>query len=132
MQCLIVAAGKGLRLRKHGNSKPLVELAGKPLIRRVIENAAQAGVKEFVVVTGYEASVLEAYLKNFAPEVGVAIRTVYNPNYEKPNGLSVFAAREEMGHRFLLAMCDHLMAPEISPCPGAETVITPSARYSRA
>ena len=113
MQCLIVAAGKGLRLRRHGNSKPLVELAGKPLIRYVIENAAKAGVAEFVVVTGYEASVLDAYLKNLAPRIGVSIRTVYNPDYEKPNGLSVFAARQEMGQRFLLSMCDHLMAPEM-------------------
>ncbi|MCH7630893.1 MAG: NTP transferase domain-containing protein [Proteobacteria bacterium] len=113
MQCLIVAAGKGLRLRRHGNSKPLVELAGKPLIQYVIENAAKAGVAEFVVVTGYEASVLDAYLKNLAPRIGVSIRTVYNPDYEKPNGLSVFAARQEMGQRFLLSMCDHLMAPEM-------------------
>lgn len=113
MQCLIVAAGKGLRLRRHGNSKPLVELASKPLIQYVIENAAKAGVAEFVVVTGYEASVLDAYLKNLAPRIGVSIRTVYNPDYEKPNGLSVFAARQEMGQRFLLSMCDHLMAPEM-------------------
>lgn len=113
MQCLIVAAGKGLRLRRHGNSKPLVELAGKPLIQYVIENAAKAGAAEFVVVTGYEASVLDAYLKNLAPRIGVSIRTVYNPDYEKPNGLSVFAARQEMGQRFLLSMCDHLMAPEM-------------------
>ncbi len=100
MQCLIVAAGKGLRLRRRGNSKPLVELAGRPLIQHVIENAAKAGVTEFVVVTGYEASVLDAYLKNLAPQIGVSIRTIYNPDYEKPNGLSVFAARREMGRRF--------------------------------
>lgn len=113
MQCLIVAAGKGLRLRRHGNSKPLVELAGKPLIAHVIDNAAQAGVSDFVVVTGYEATVLDAYLHELAPMLGVSIRTVYNPEYEKPNGLSVFAAHEEMNQRFLLSMCDHLMDPEM-------------------
>lgn len=113
MQCLIVAAGKGLRLRRHGKSKPLVELCGKPLIAHVIENAKIAGVKDFVVVTGYEATVLEAYLHDLAPKLGVSIRTVYNHEYEKPNGLSVFAARDEMNQRFLLAMCDHLMDPEM-------------------
>ena len=113
MQCLIVAAGKGLRLRRRGKSKPLVELAGKPLIAHVIENAVQAGVNDFVVVTGYEATVLEAYLHDLGPELGVSIRTVYNPDYEKPNGLSVFAAREEMNQRFILSMCDHLMDPEM-------------------
>ena len=113
MQCLIVAAGKGLRLRRRGKSKPLVEVAGKPLIAHVIENAAQAGVNDFVVVTGYEATVLEAYLHDLGPELGVSIRTVYNPDYEKPNGLSVYAAREEMNQRFILSMCDHLMDPEM-------------------
>ncbi|MHA1543865.1 MAG: phosphocholine cytidylyltransferase family protein [Alphaproteobacteria bacterium] len=113
MQCLIVAAGKGLRLRRHGKSKPLIELAGKPLITHVIENAKIAGIKDFVVVTGYEATVLEAYLHGLAPKIGVSIRTVYNPEYEKPNGLSVFAARGEMNQRFLLSMCDHLMDPEM-------------------
>lgn len=113
MQCLIVAAGKGLRLRRRGKSKPLVELAGKPLIAHVIENALNAGIRDFVVVTGYEATVLEAYLHDLGPRLGVAIRTVYNPDYEKPNGLSVYAAREEMNQRFLLSMCDHLMDPEM-------------------
>jgi 1L-myo-inositol 1-phosphate cytidylyltransferase len=122
MQCLIVAAGKGLRLRQRGNSKPLVQLAGKPLIQHVIENAVKAGVTEFVVVTGYEASVLDAYLKNLAPQIGISIRTVYNPDYEKPNGLSVFAARQEMDRCFLLSMCDHLMAPEIVREMAAEQI----------
>lgn len=122
MQCLIVAAGKGLRLRRHGKSKPLVEVAGKPLIARVIENAKTAGVNDFVVVTGYEATVLEAYLHDLAPKIGVSIRTVYNPDYEKPNGLSVFAARDEMQQRFLLAMCDHLMDPEMVKELAAQTI----------
>ena len=87
MQCLIVAAGKGLRLRRHGNSKPLVELAGKPLIQYVIENAAKAGVAEFVVVTGYEASVLDAYLKNLAPRIGVSIRFVSATSSTSPNSM---------------------------------------------
>ena len=122
MQCLIVAAGKGLRLRQHGNSKPLVHLDGKPLIQHVIERAVKGGVNEFVVVTGYEASVLDAWLHNLSAEMGVPIRTVYNPDYEKPNGLSVFAAREEMASRFLLVMCDHLMSSEIVSEMVAETI----------
>jgi len=113
MQCLIVAAGKGLRLRKRGPSKPLVELAGKPLIGHVMENAIAGGIRDFVIVTGYEATVLDAYLKGFAENHDVNIETVYNPDYEKPNGLSVAAARDVLGKRFLLSMCDHLMDPEM-------------------
>lgn len=122
MQCLIVAAGKGLRLRKRGKSKPLVKLAGKPLIGHVMENAIHGGVSDFVIVTGYEASVLDAYLKDFAANNGVKIESVYNPEYEKRNGLSVVAARGVLGPRFLLSMCDHLMDPEMVRIMAAQTI----------
>ena len=122
MQCLIVAAGKGLRLKSRGDSKPLVTLAGKPLIAHVMENAIAANVKDFVVVTGYEATLLSAFLKDFAGHNGVNIRTVYNPDYEKPNGLSVVAAREALGPRFLLSMCDHLMDPGMVKAMAGETL----------
>ena len=34
-KCLIIAAGKGMRLRSHGDSKPLTPIFGVPLIERV-------------------------------------------------------------------------------------------------
>ena len=39
MKCLIIAAGKGIRLRRRGESKPLIRLLGVPLIERVIRSA---------------------------------------------------------------------------------------------
>lgn len=113
MQCLIVAAGKGLRLRARGNSKPLVELAGKPIIAHVVERAIAGGVSEFVVVTGHEADTLEGYLAPFVAKRGAGVRFVRNPEYDKPNGLSVLAAARALGERFLLVMSDHLMDPGI-------------------
>lgn len=113
MQCLIVAAGKGLRLRQRGNSKPLVELAGKPLIQHVIENANAAGISDFVVVTGYEAEALESFLESLAWDRDLDITFVRNLEYERPNGLSVLAAKDHITSPFLLTMCDHWMEPEI-------------------
>lgn len=111
MQCLIVAAGKGLRLRARGKSKPLVELAGKPLIQHVLERASKGGVTDFVIVTGYEAETLEGFLGEFATDKPFSITFVRNPDFEKPNGLSVLAARPYLKKTFLLSMCDHLMDP---------------------
>ena len=54
MQCLIIAAGQGRRLREQGDSKPLVPLLGVPLIERVIRAAREAGADAFYVVIGYQ------------------------------------------------------------------------------
>jgi len=53
MKCLIIAAGKGHRLRSKGDSKPLTPLFDIPLIERVIRCALEAGADDFFVVTGY-------------------------------------------------------------------------------
>jgi choline kinase len=111
MQCLIVAAGKGLRLRARGPSKPLAELAGKPLIAHVLARAKAAGLRDFVVVTGHEAERVEGFLSPFAGREGLNVAFVRNPEYEKPNGLSVLAARKALTSPFLLTMCDHLIDP---------------------
>jgi len=55
MKALIIAAGKGRRLEgltKDG-PKPLIKLLGLSLIERVMLTARQAGIDEFVIVTGF-------------------------------------------------------------------------------
>lgn len=51
MKAMILAAGRGERLRPLTDSipKPLVEVAGKPLIVYHIENLVQAGVSDIVI-----------------------------------------------------------------------------------
>ena len=41
MKCLVIAAGKGSRLRLKGDSKPLIPILGVPLIERVIRPARE-------------------------------------------------------------------------------------------
>ena len=113
MKCLIVAAGQGTRLRARADLKPLIPIRGTSLIERVIANARTAGIDDFVVVTGYHAEELQAQLHLLGHRLGVAITAVYNPEWTRANGVSVFSARELLGEPFLLAMCDHLMDPDI-------------------
>jgi hypothetical protein len=47
MKCLIIAAGKGSRLRPRGDSKPLIPILGVPMIERVIRSALEAGTDDF-------------------------------------------------------------------------------------
>ncbi len=68
VKCLIPAAGKGTRMRPltHTLPKAMLPVAGKPTIFHIIDRAAQAGVKDFVIITGYlrelmESEILAAY-----------------------------------------------------------------------
>jgi len=64
MQAVILAAGKGTRLRPLTDDKPkvMVEVDGKPLIEDVFDNLIEVGVDEFVVVVGYKKQkIMERY-----------------------------------------------------------------------
>lgn len=113
MQCLILAAGLGSRLRALARSKPLARIAGAPLIEHVLRSARAGGATEFVVVTGYEAPLLEGFLAELRDRSGLAVETVRNEDWERPNGLSVLAAQARLGGEFILLMSDHLFDPEI-------------------
>ncbi len=114
MKCLIIAAGKGHRLRQRGDSKPLVPILGLPLIERVIRSAIEAGADDFYVVTGYQEGRIRSFLANLTRRLGCRIIPLFNPDWEKGNGLSVLRARQYLQEPFLLLMADHLFDPSIA------------------
>jgi choline kinase len=73
MKCLIIAAGKGSRLRQWGDSKPLVPVLGVPLIERAIRSAMEAGADDFYVVTGYQREHVQDFLIRLAERLGTPI-----------------------------------------------------------
>jgi choline kinase len=113
MQCLIIAAGQGTRLRSIAPSKPLARVGGAPLIEHVVRSAAAGGATEFLVVTGYEAGPLEDFLSELAGRIGLPVATVRNEDWARPNGVSVLAAAPRLGSEFILLMSDHLFDPTI-------------------
>ncbi|MET0667556.1 MAG: nucleotidyltransferase family protein [Methyloceanibacter sp.] len=63
---MVLAAGQGERMRPLTLTmpKPLIPLAGRPLIDHVLDRLAQAGVETAVVNVHYLADQLEAHVKN--------------------------------------------------------------------
>ncbi len=114
MKAVIIAAGQGTRLRARAPSKPLAEVAGVPLIERVAGCAAAAGATGLLVVTGYRAEPLEAFLPELAARTRLAVETVRNEEWARPNGLSALLAAERLAEPFLLLMADHLFDPAIA------------------
>lgn len=113
MQCVIVAAGQGTRLREMGESKPLVHIKGVPLIVRVIERTRSAGIDHFFVVSGYRGEELRKELDAYSAREGVRITHIVNEDWDRANGTSVLKAKPYVDGPFLLTMCDHLVDPEI-------------------
>jgi 1L-myo-inositol 1-phosphate cytidylyltransferase len=109
MDCLIIAAGYGSRLRAVSPSKPLTPVAGAPLIERVIRAAAEGGATRFVVATGHEAARLEAFLAT----PPFPIEPVRVADWSLPNGHSVLAGAARIAGDYLLTMSDHLFDPAI-------------------
>ena len=75
MRAMILAAGRGERMRPLSDSVPkvLLEVQGKPLIARTIEALARAGVSEIVINHAHLGHMIEARLGD-GRRFGVAIR----------------------------------------------------------
>jgi CDP-L-myo-inositol myo-inositolphosphotransferase len=108
MKCLIIAAGRGSRLSKKGDSKPLIPLLGLPLIERTILTARKGGINDFYVVTGYEGEKVRRYLDKLGQRTNINITHIINEEWEKGNGISVLKARDLINEPFILLMADHL------------------------
>ena len=113
MKCLIIAAGKGSRLWRRGDSKPLISVLGVPLIERVMRCAMQAEINDFYVVSGYQGEHVRHFLDGLARRCGVRITHIINDAWKQGNGLSVLKAGEDLDGHFLLLMGDHLFDPAI-------------------
>ena len=72
---MVMAAGLGKRMRPltATRPKPLVEVAGKPLIDHCLEKLRASGVKKVVVNVHYLANALEAHLKNRFKDLEIII-----------------------------------------------------------
>ena len=55
MKAVIPVAGAGTRLRPHTYTqpKPLIPVAGKPIIASIIDQLVDAGISEFIFIVGY-------------------------------------------------------------------------------
>lgn len=85
MQAIILAAGLAKRLRPLTDTTPkcLLEVGGKNLLHRTMDNVIANGITDFVFVTGYREEMIMNYLKkNFS---NVKIQFLSNLDFANNN-----------------------------------------------
>jgi choline kinase len=111
-RAVILAAGLGSRLAGEDSvPKPLREVAGVPLIVRIIRALERGGIGEIGIVIGYLGEVLKNGLSG--REMRAKLSFFDNDEYEKPNGTSLLKARDFVTGPTLLVMSDHLWSPRL-------------------
>lgn len=71
MKIVIPLAGFGKRLRPHtwSKPKPLVSMAGKPVLGHIIDDLLPLAPEEFIFITGWLGDQIEAYVKEAYPRI---------------------------------------------------------------
>src|SRR5579883_1157658 len=91
--------------------KPMLKVHGKPILERILEGIAAAGVREIFIVTGYKADVIENYFGDGAKwnlRIAYGRQTVQDGTGKAPE-----LAREFIGASpFFLSYGDILVKPE--------------------
>jgi len=74
LQTVILAGGAGKRVFPLATNKPkpMFKVLGKPLIRHTIETLKEAGLKDFIIVTGRNGEQIKDYFAD-GSELGVSI-----------------------------------------------------------
>lgn len=71
MKAVIPLAGKGTRLRPqtHHTPKPLLKVAGKPVLAYLLDDLVKMGVEEIVFVVGHLQDTVEAWITEEYPDL---------------------------------------------------------------
>jgi choline kinase len=124
---VVLAAGASRRLRPLTDDRPkcLLDIGGQPLLARLFDAFAAAGVQRVVVVTGYLSERIDEYLKESTWPFDV--RSVRNHQFDSTNNAASLAlAKPIVGARdFVLSDGDVIFSP--SPIPALLAAAEPCA-----
>ncbi len=109
MKAIILAAGEGLRCRPLTltRSKVMLPVANKPLLEHIINAVAENGIKDVILVVGYQKERIMDYFGN-GLEFGVKIDYIFQ-DAQLGTAHAVKLAKEYVGGDFLVLNGDNLV-----------------------
>lgn len=124
MKIIIPMAGRGSRLRPHTLTvpKPLVPIAGKPVVQRIVEDLSTSfsgNIEEIAFVIGDFGEEVERQLLKIAENMGAKGRVYYQ---DQPLGTAhaILCAAESLSGNCLVAFADTLFQADFTFDPAAE------------
>ena len=130
MKIIVPMAGRGSRLRPHTLTvpKPLIPVAGKPIVHRLVSDIAKVlgePVEEIAFILGDPAffgeDVVES-LKTLASELG-AKGTIYRQDKPLGTGHAIMCAKDSLSGPAVIAYADTLIRADFNLDKEADAVI---------
>lgn len=127
MKIIIPMAGRGTRLRPHTLTvpKPLIPIAGKPMVQRIVEDLTSAypgQIEEISFITGDFGPAVESSLLEIARTFGASGRIYHQA---QPLGVAhaILCAADSLHGNVLIAFSDTLFKADFSFDPAEEGII---------
>ena len=107
MQCVIVCAGKGTRMRPltETTPKPLLLVCGKSILQHIVE-ALPNEITELILVVGYKKEQIEAFCGS--EFLGKKVQYVEQSNYAGGTGDALLQAKNLIMGKFLFMYADDI------------------------
>jgi 2-aminoethylphosphonate-pyruvate transaminase len=124
---------------ESGAANCLAKVGASPLLLRTLRVLAGAGIRRVAITLGFDAQRVRREVEAMKRAEGSLPELTFidNPDWERPNGLSVLAARTFITERTLLVMSDQIAAPHLvgemaqQPSEGELTVLAVDPDLSR-
>jgi len=120
-------AGRGSRLRPHTLTvpKPLIPIAGKPIVQRLVEDIAKVlnqDIEEVAFIIGDFGEQVENDLISIANKLG-AKGTIYHQDKPLGTGHAIMCAKESLSGPAVIAYADTLIRADFNLDVDADAVI---------
>ncbi|KVV13431.1 sugar nucleotidyltransferase [Flavobacterium sp. TAB 87] len=130
MKIIVPMAGRGSRLRPHSLTvpKPLIPVAGKPIVNRLVEDIAKIlkePIEEIAFILGDEAffgADVVANLEQLAKSLG-AKASIYRQDLPLGTGHAIMCAKDSLSGPAVVAYADTLIRANFDLDPEADAVI---------
>ena len=109
MKIVILAGGLGTRISELTNviPKPMIKIAGKPIIQRIIDHFISFGYKEFYIAVGYKGNLIREYFNKRKNKKGIKIKCV-NTGKNTMTGGRIKKLKKYLNDTFIVTYGDGL------------------------